>query len=609
MAQNNRKIGKVVTLSNYSQNTILKNQSNFRFNITVEGISSDGDPRPFAAMKVNMKPLLVATSDNLFSRMEAYSGVSCIQDTIHTGLKLRNRLLKPSINLPLGNKQISVAHLKQLVKNVPKNIHGLVTSDVDADDRQNFRSLVKVLDDRVLNSLEKYVIGSEATISYLKMCKNIVTSLIDDELNPLERVFRLWKSVFFLRIWQHWLLNCDPLNKINAYSINDNFISDNAYGCVEINAHALIHLIVKFRNSNKPELFLPTLFSSQMCENAFRQFRSMTSVNWTRINFSMHQLLHMIGRIEAQNDIMYSKLEDVMFPRLQKADAAKKQMHFELPSNDELASTLEKAQHEALRDAESFDIHIMSFEINKCELRINLDTEQVSDESDMLVENELGETSITSENLKDYSEENIENRQKFVELYDVDGSVKLVRKSTIVWLLSNSKDRLSNDRLKRVQGAENSLKRKLDDNVPVVTTKRMRKDGLIISTKLNVDDWCFFYQYENSQPMQLEDVVFGSIVGFKYISGKNERAKQYSLSYAPISCPEGSSERGIAVLAAWYKLGFHNILSPVSQLNSFFIDIRNYIATAIEPNIETNPITKEKKYRIESHVIEKLLNL
>lgn len=76
-----------------------------------------------------------------------------LQDATHIGTKLRNRLLKTSIHLPFGNKTISVSHLKMLLK-IPKDIHGLAPTDILPDDRQNYKSLEKVMTERVSNALK-----------------------------------------------------------------------------------------------------------------------------------------------------------------------------------------------------------------------------------------------------------------------------------------------------------------------------------------------------------------------------------------------------------------------------------------------------------------------
>lgn len=40
------------------------------------------------------------------------NGVLFMQDAIHSALKLRNRMLRPYDAMPIGTKQVSVAHLK-----------------------------------------------------------------------------------------------------------------------------------------------------------------------------------------------------------------------------------------------------------------------------------------------------------------------------------------------------------------------------------------------------------------------------------------------------------------------------------------------------------------
>lgn len=85
------------------------------------------------------------------------NGILVTQDTIHLGGKMRNRMLKPEIILPMGKHRVSIQHLKSLVKDVQKSIHGLTQYDICPEDRMNFDSFRKITQDRVINSLEKYV--------------------------------------------------------------------------------------------------------------------------------------------------------------------------------------------------------------------------------------------------------------------------------------------------------------------------------------------------------------------------------------------------------------------------------------------------------------------
>ena len=68
----------------------------------------------------------------------------------------------------------------------------------------------------------------------------------------------------------------------SQYTLQNNFITNNAYMCVELNAHALI---MRVQGNFDCESFLPWLLGSQSCEKTFRTDRSMTSIFSTIINF------------------------------------------------------------------------------------------------------------------------------------------------------------------------------------------------------------------------------------------------------------------------------------------------------------------------------------
>lgn len=121
-----------------------------------------------------------------------------IQDSFHVGTKLRNRLLKLGIVIPIGSKIASVSHLKVLINQVSKDIHGLVMKIVCPDDRQNFSSFEKIISEKTIDALSKYVTDSEGTIMYLKLCSNVTLSLIEHDLRLLQRVKRMWSAVYFL---------------------------------------------------------------------------------------------------------------------------------------------------------------------------------------------------------------------------------------------------------------------------------------------------------------------------------------------------------------------------------------------------------------------------
>ena len=52
-------------------------------------------------------------------------------------------------------------------------------------------------------------------------------------------------SVFFARYWRQWIVCC------KKYSLETNHISLNSYICIELNAHALILLLMLLRDKSK----------------------------------------------------------------------------------------------------------------------------------------------------------------------------------------------------------------------------------------------------------------------------------------------------------------------------------------------------------------------
>lgn len=131
--------------------------------------------------------------------------IHSIQDHVHMAAKFRNRSLCPGIVLPMGNKIANVSHLKILINDISKDTHGLVIGDVCPDDHQNYKSINKVMNPRVLNALNDHVVDSGATIMYFKICSEITSAFMDNNLEPVERVFRIFHGTYFLRSWKSWL--------------------------------------------------------------------------------------------------------------------------------------------------------------------------------------------------------------------------------------------------------------------------------------------------------------------------------------------------------------------------------------------------------------------
>lgn len=186
-----------------------------------------------------------------------------VQDPTHIGTKLRNVLLKSSVLLPIGTFKVSKSHLKYLISTVSKDVHHLTDCDIDPKDRQNFRSLQKCMKSEVLDNLKKYVPESDATILFLKICRLVTDSYMHPTSTPLERLHSIWYSIFVLRGWRLWIVKNDK------YTVKENFITQNAYTCIELNGHSFINVLVQCRDLSLEQQFLPPLFGSQPCESTF----------------------------------------------------------------------------------------------------------------------------------------------------------------------------------------------------------------------------------------------------------------------------------------------------------------------------------------------------
>lgn len=247
-------------------------------NIQVLGISSDGDSRLLKSMKICSQLGTTTPSNNSYQNCSWYSvdeRFICVQDPTHVGTKLRNRLLKPSILLPIGKLLISKSHLAYLIKTLSKDKHLLTESVIDPKDRQNFNSFLKISTTIVQELLVKHVPDSDGTALFLKISRLIIDSYMDPDMLPIERVYSIWYGTFVLRGWRAFIIQS------KKYVLSENFISTNAFTCVELNAHSMLNLISVCRED--PQLFLPSLFSSQPCESTFRQFRSMSTTYSTQV--------------------------------------------------------------------------------------------------------------------------------------------------------------------------------------------------------------------------------------------------------------------------------------------------------------------------------------
>ncbi|KAE8738182.1 hypothetical protein FOCC_FOCC016345 [Frankliniella occidentalis] len=267
-------------------------------------------------------------------------------DTVHIGTKFRTGFCNRGKTYLMGNYCATVNHLEHIINTVPKLQHGLTLTDLNHADKMNFTAVLRITDERVCRLLrgKDHYSGTEM---FLTVVRDVLEAYLDEELPTEDRIFQMWRAVFFLRIWREWLLQ-------NDHRLDQCFITTNTFQSVELNAHALIQLLRILRDGSHSEQFLPHLFGSQQCEKLFRALRSLTTTHATVVNFSMLKMLARVRRVELQARVVSSVGDTFTFPREEKKQVKAEQtaarrsaLSGGLPSDEEILVQIDLARSEA----------------------------------------------------------------------------------------------------------------------------------------------------------------------------------------------------------------------------------------------------------------------
>lgn len=341
---------------------------------------------------------------------------------------------------------------------------------VKKTDKMNFKSVEKIVSPEIFEALKR-IEGSEATSLYLKALSYIIDAYIDKQHSVDQRIYKMAFAVFFFRIWKAWIKQQKQLK------ISQNFISSNAYVCIELNFHSLIVGYWRFRENSEMNPFTPWLWSSQPCKKFFRLCRSMTSTYHTRINFDSSEFMEHTKKAQFLQSSMASLEESHIFPRENNRKLGYGNLieRIEILNNQEISSVVLKAKDDLLQEFKRIGIseirdgwwkliNIKEAEIDEREDgneagNISCDnlceTENYS--NDFHVHPEFA-SSIKSLNLPDYQKMDLDDEflknSKFCKL-NYNQKEYVVRKSTLVWLISPEAKKLSSDRSQRFVGEKN----------------------------------------------------------------------------------------------------------------------------------------------------------
>lgn len=459
--------------------------------IHVLTISSDSDPRYNSAMRKNSS---LGKKSNIFGEVDWFcSGLDIkskktfnFQDFIHLVTKLRNFFLKTlgdAAKLPFGDYYIRIDHLQFLLEHFNKDEHELTPSVLDPVDRQNYQSAQRICSDKVIRLLEEHIPGSKGTVSFLLMMRGVSDSFYDPILEPLERVYKIWYVAFVTRIWRRSIVSNKQL------TLKNNFLTQNCYSCIEINAHSLIHILLYLKDNNLKSCFLPFLYDSQACESFFRQIRSLTTVFSRVTNCSSKEMVGRINRIQLLNEITHTT--DFIYPRIKDTMIFPDFKCFEIPTKDEIFAEITKARAAAIAFAKEVgllrggDCNVdLSCKIPIIEIVSTAPKNDPNDVSTTFSDERYTATMsrfvqiARATKLKNYADKfadkQILENSPFVEVYAYGKEKRvIVKKSSLCWLLREDPGKLSSDRIYRVRGISTIKRKKTVKRTVVLKTRKI----------------------------------------------------------------------------------------------------------------------------------------
>ncbi|XP_031335536.1 uncharacterized protein LOC116165329 [Photinus pyralis] len=302
-------------------------------------------------------------------------------------------------------------------------------------------------------------------------------------------------------------------------SLSKNWITLNIYTCVELNAHGLLILIERHRQT--PELICPWLYSSQPnhVKSFLDKLDQWASTYSTVINFDLLDLLQRRHRIQTINSIISDTNDKFIFPRERSIRLGTDQFpnsEKSTPLTEELFAAIEEAKEKVFEDCYNLEIPPSQENVHPTdyseadnnfsetsEVDVNVeDRDDIDEERGIFEEPEdLGDLNIQDFSAK-YNKSNQTLPRNMLKI-KVNGKEVVVKKSTLCWLFSIKTNRLSSDRLLRFRGstASSSLNKKKQTK----STSTKRKKKRIAISEAETDEESDRY----SEKSELENESFG----------------------------------------------------------------------------------------------------
>lgn len=345
-------------------------------------------------------------------------------------------------------------------------MHRLTATILNPRDRQNYDSVLKMCSQEVIDLLKQNVPNSDGTAMYLKLLKNFIDSFMETEISPIERIHKLWYSIFVIRIWRLYL-------RSESLTVRNHSFTDYCYVCMELNAHSMVRILLFLIENHLPDLFMPWIFNSQSCESFYRLVRSLTTVFARAANCSVKEILERIHKIQLLDDISSSSIKTFTFPRKLKSMTQTSSVKIILPTKTEILEMIQMSKFEAINDA----IEIGMLEEGNENLNLECDVRPLHSYKGIRSKKNQPKnrkfksksttgypftlSSLLTISLKNYSykfvDKDVDETSSFVEIYGCKNRM-IVKKSSLIWLLRKDPCKLSSDRLERVKSTQYNLR-------------------------------------------------------------------------------------------------------------------------------------------------------
>ena len=175
------------TDNSFSTEEVLKRWCYIREECNKRGIrvishGADGDTRALLGMKISTNflvkdksftdsvrecPIKIPSKWHTWFLLNHPTSICYVQDMVHVGVKLKSRLLKPSIIIPLDKYTAGAHHLHLLFQMYNKDQHGLHQKDWDHKDRQNYiyDAVVRIVSQSTIQLLKLSFFSSTGNIT------------------------------------------------------------------------------------------------------------------------------------------------------------------------------------------------------------------------------------------------------------------------------------------------------------------------------------------------------------------------------------------------------------------------------------------------------------